>query len=592
MGKRKGGDQMIRKCSLFLTLLLIASSFTFWPVQPTYSAAEGIVNISGSHLNVRSTPSTTENNVVGRLTNGAKVEIIEQQGDWYSIKFNNGKAFVAAQFIQTRNTSAPTSRAKTKIVVNGETLNLPFEPPLQDQRLLVPFRVIGEALGIQVHWAAATRQVIAKDKDKEIVFTIGDSNTIVNNQRLQVTPAPQIVQSTTLLPLRFFSETFGADVQWNQQEQTVTINRLNDNPPIGHVPAPEQSVKGRYSGTVITETLNVRKGPGQNFDSIGRLRQGDQVEVLEFSERWAKIRYQNSEAFVHTLYLDLFEQNNKVKILGQPKINIQDKRTTVSWSKIGGTLDTSHQTNGNRVEIKTSATSIDKVEQILTGVDFIEYDKKTDGYVITLQLDGNFQAQVSHTVGELTLTVSPKGESKGIKGKKIVVDPGHGGTDPGAVSNGIQEKELVLDIGLRVQKLLEEAGAEVIMTRTTDVFITLDERVRIANQNNANSFVSIHANASGETAHGTETYWNNSHSSKESKELAEVIQKKMIEKLGTRDRGVKEARFQVIRQSTMPSVLVEVGFITNKDEAKKMQTDDFRKKAAEAIFEGIVEYYK
>ncbi|MGO4890243.1 N-acetylmuramoyl-L-alanine amidase [Anaerobacillus sp. MEB173] len=182
---------------------------------------------------------------------------------------------------------------------------------------------------------------------------------------------------------------------------------------------------------------------------------------------------------------------------------------------------------------------------------------------------------------------------KPLHGKVIAVDPGHGGRDPGASAFGVTEKEIVLDVGLRLQKKLEAAGAKVVMTRSTDVFLTLDERVQIAKNANANSFVSIHVNgASAESANGTETYWDRTNSSADSKKLADLIQKQLTEKLKLRDRGVKEAGFYVIKNTTMPSVLVELGFVTNQTEAGKMKTAQFREDSAEAIYQGLLQFYK
>lgn len=184
------------------------------------------------------------------------------------------------------------------------------------------------------------------------------------------------------------------------------------------------------------------------------------------------------------------------------------------------------------------------------------------------------------------------GKNHLLKGHTIIVDPGHGAHDPGAIGNGLKEKDIVLDISQHLQAKLVEAGANVIMTRSTDVYITLEQRSEIANSANAHSFISMHANAGGETAHGTETFWNSTHSSIESKELAEKIQQRLIYDLNTNDRGAKEANFSVLRNTTMPSVLVEVGFLTNEEEAKKLADPVFRATSAEAIYQGILDFHR
>ncbi|WP_052144749.1 N-acetylmuramoyl-L-alanine amidase [Halalkalibacter okhensis] len=183
-----------------------------------------------------------------------------------------------------------------------------------------------------------------------------------------------------------------------------------------------------------------------------------------------------------------------------------------------------------------------------------------------------------------------KPPSSSVFNEIIVIDAGHGGSDPGATANGLQEKEVVLDIALRVEKKLRAAGANVVMTRTNDTFIALEERANIANRAKASSFISVHANAATEAANGSETYWL-AGTSEDSKKLATAIQKHLVNELGTRDRGVKTANFSVLRNTNMPASLVEVGFLTNKAEADRMKKNGFRESAANGIYKGIVEYY-
>ncbi|MDL4838892.1 N-acetylmuramoyl-L-alanine amidase [Aquibacillus rhizosphaerae] len=198
---------------------------------------------------------------------------------------------------------------------------------------------------------------------------------------------------------------------------------------------------------------------------------------------------------------------------------------------------------------------------------------------------------------------------------KVIIDPGHGGKsnvqyekgsgDPGAIGNGLYEKDINLDTSLRIEEYLDNqyvnnAVIDVVLTRSEDVFLSLSQRVDIANKNKADAFVSIHANAFNGIANGTETYYYSSSSSSneqlsliraESKKLAEAIQIRMLEQLNMADRGVKGSNFHVLRENTrMPSTLVELGFIDNKSDAKKLGSPQWREKAAKAISLGIQDY--
>ncbi|WP_147805037.1 N-acetylmuramoyl-L-alanine amidase [Alkalicoccus halolimnae] len=180
-----------------------------------------------------------------------------------------------------------------------------------------------------------------------------------------------------------------------------------------------------------------------------------------------------------------------------------------------------------------------------------------------------------------------------LVGHTIAVDPGHGGSDPGAVANGLQEKEVVLDVGLRLEEELRKAGANVVMTRRSDWYPSLEDRVIQANNMEADIFISIHTNAAGvEAAHGTETFYSAETWAGNSIDLADNLQTQMLEKLDTIDRGVKERGFYVIKNTDMPSALAELAFKTNEAEAEKMKTDGFREDSSDALYEGIVDYFE
>lgn len=184
--------------------------------------------------------------------------------------------------------------------------------------------------------------------------------------------------------------------------------------------------------------------------------------------------------------------------------------------------------------------------------------------------------------------------SNPLEGKIIVVDAGHGDDDPGAIGYGMQEKDITLIVSKYLRDYLEDAGAKVVMTRETDIFHELEERVSIAKKANGDVFVSVHVNSFSGTAHGTETYYNADNAfSAENKKLATYIQLRMINSdLGMNDRGVKKGPFYVIKyQKNMPSSLVELGFISDKSDAAKLASDTWRKKAAYQIHLGINDYF-
>jgi len=220
----------------------------------------------------------------------------------------------------------------------------------------------------------------------------------------------------------------------------------------------------------------------------------------------------------------------------------------------------------------------------------------------------------------------------GLKIGKIVVDAGHGGHDTGTIGpNGLEEKDLVLDVALKLGKLLEnKLGAEVVYTRDDDTFIPLETRTAIANKEQADLFISIHANSSDDpTARGVETYYlnftsradalevaarENAVSEQSIHELQDLVKKIALkEKIGEsrefatdvqrslyaglsakspslRNRGVKKAPFVVLIGANMPSILAEISFVSNPDDAKKLKTNEYRQRIADSLYKGVFKY--
>lgn len=181
---------------------------------------------------------------------------------------------------------------------------------------------------------------------------------------------------------------------------------------------------------------------------------------------------------------------------------------------------------------------------------------------------------------------------KGMKGKVIVIDPGHGGSDPGAVGkNKTQEKVINLQTANELKALLVKAGAKVIMTRTSNTSrkLELSERVAISHKNQADVFISIHYNAGGPTATGIDTFYDTTYGNEA--ELAKCIQTEVIKQTGMKSRGVKTAGFYVVKKNEMPSVLVELGFISNPQEEKLISSKAYQQKAAKGIFNGLNKYF-
>jgi N-acetylmuramoyl-L-alanine amidase len=254
--------------------------------------------------------------------------------------------------------------------------------------------------------------------------------------------------------------------------------------------------------------------------------------------------------------------------------------------------------------------------------------RSKDGKKAAKAAPGNSSHEAAPTaLGDRNLT-----RTLGLKIGRIVIDAGHGGHDTGTIGpDGLMEKDLVLDVALRLGRLLEtRLGADVIYTRDDDTFIPLETRTAIANQHQADLFISIHANSSSDPeARGVETYYlnftsdpgalevaarENAVSEKsifqlqdlvkkitlkekidESRELASDVQQSLYSGLATRhstlrDRGVKKAPFVVLIGANMPSILAEISFVSNPTDEAKLETPEYRQKIADSLYKGIAKY--
>jgi N-acetylmuramoyl-L-alanine amidase len=191
------------------------------------------------------------------------------------------------------------------------------------------------------------------------------------------------------------------------------------------------------------------------------------------------------------------------------------------------------------------------------------------------------------------LPLNPSGLPSVPRGRyRVVIDPGHGGPDPGAVGiGGLRETDVVLDVSLQVAQLLQARGVSVSLTRTSEVDVDLPPRVALANNIGAQVFVSLHANAlsmARPDVNGVETFY---FQGGNSQRLASMIQNRLMAvSPGTPDRGARPGRFYVIRRTTMPSALVEMGFVTGSIDAPRLADPNFRRRLAQAVAAAILEY--
>lgn len=474
---------------------------------------------------------------------------------------------------------------KAKVVIDGKNMVGDVPAVLYGDTTMVPVRFITEGIGGEVEWVQKTQEVVIRLSSKVISVKIGSREAVVDGVKKYIpsdTSSPIIMNQRTMIPLRFISENFGAEVTWESATKTAIVktNRVGT----GITPGPVTPSKTQLN-TVVKQTVN-----------------GKEAIVVK-----------NSGAVEYT-HMKLENPTRVVLDIKNSALSEGEKTYAISTSVVekvrtGNNSGVSRVVLDIKENIKLSNYSVQK-----SGNDIIIY---TDGsqqvfyevYQNTAYL-GKFStkdqaiaeakkwANSTISFGGTVVWKFTENNTPSTGGKTIVIDPGHGGSDPGAISYSrkYRESDLNLSVGLKLERELKARGYNVIMTRRTDVYPTLSARAEIANRANADGFISIHFNAASPAATGLETFYtpqaSSSAKSYNDRVFAESIQKEMISTLGGRDRGVKQANYTVISSTKTYAALVELGFITNPSDEARLGSDSYHELSAKALANGVDNFFK
>lgn len=436
--------------------------------------------------------------------------------------------FIVAWIIPQTVFAGTSSVPAIKIMLDRNELVSDVAPRIENDRTLVPIRVISENLGAEVGWDDVNRKVTVTKADLTLVLTIGSTLVVNNGETIEIDVAPQIYDDRTFVPLRFISEYIGLNVDWDNDTRTVL---LETPPPPEPPPAETASDQGSENQANPIEPIPTGVVNGIIVDS-------DAIIISTTLE--------NPE--VSILYLD------------SPRRAVID----IVYTK---------------PELTESV--IPQNSPLFQQVRYSYFNNTPDTTRIVLDLADRVDAKVEIRGSEVFIQFTPYIY-------KIVLDAGHGGKDPGGISvSGKYEKNFALDMVLRVVELLKtNARIEVLTTRSDDSYPTLEERIAFANDTKADLFLSIHANKYKTTSRGMETYY----SRKDSIKFATLLHQVVLPITGFLDRHVKQADFKVIHYTTMPAALLEVGFLSNPEEEKILFDPDFRQKVAQGIADALVQY--
>ncbi len=507
--------------------------------------------------------------------------------------------------------------------VNGKTLtDLPLEPIIFNNRALVPVREIFEELGATVDYEQSDKSVTVSYGKRKVWLKIDSTTANVDGTSVTITDnvAPKLIakwgeSAKTMVPVRFISENIGLKVDFDDKTGHISISDGNARPTKS--PSPSQDVKindisATYDGDVVTVTISANG----NIEKI------------------SKASATASGVIFADVYGVKYLTDNKVQIdldcVKSVRVGLHEGYTRVA-------IDTEN------MKKYSAALSADKKAVVFKLSSNEDADVEPDTVVSTPSQTVKPSPTVPPSPTETpsstgtppvsstpapTKTPSPATSKKPIKynsEKIVIIDAGHGGSDPGAQGDLMNaeemaaykaaletttpiiatmkpgsagehnEKDIALKIAHKVKENLEANGIKTIMTREGDTYPELYERPELANSVGAVIFVSIHLNSSVTevtAANGIEVYYSEKNNDDDigltSKQLSNLLLEKIIDSTNARSRGVKTGNLLVNRECLMPSALVEVGFINNPIELEKMISESYQAKLAAGISQGII----
>lgn len=524
--------------------------------------------------------------------------------------------------IQTVMDAEPAAAANISIIIDGQTVPSDVSPTIINDRTMVPVRVIGEYLNATVVWDNSTRTATITKGSTTLKLTEGQYSYTLNGTSNSLDVPITIIGDRTMAPLRVISEALGAGVLWTNN--TVYVSS---------------------SGTVLIQVnqvdgnvVNLRQGPSTDYPVVGTVTSGTYLEIIGVaSNGWYQIKTANGEdAYITNEYTSLYSGNNA----GSPVTPTPDPGTSEEQPSSGdtnGTLSVVNRTsgtgqssiafnigsgtasvvsnNGNQVVLQIDGAHIDTgtwmpAENLspFNGFKVENYGSNAVRMTANVTNEGYFRLDINGSTFTVTAVAKHKNGTLGLSGKTIVVSAGHGvystggAIDRGAVSTvdpSFDEVDFNTYVGQKLRDKLEAAGATVIMIREDEnpINMTLYQRSVIANTANADAFIEIHGDSATSTATGIGTwiYTDSARLTSSAQvdmrnEFGSVMNAAMASATG-QPAYVKYGNFSVLRETEIPCVLIECGFLSNPHDVALLKDPAYWEKLAQGMYNGLYNYF-
>ncbi|WP_150273660.1 N-acetylmuramoyl-L-alanine amidase [Paenibacillus tepidiphilus] len=479
-----------------------------------------------------------------------------------------------------------------KIVMDSKELTLPKGISLENVNgsVMIPIRVVVENLGFEVLWEQQSRTVTVQQDGKKVQLAVGSKKAEADGVALELNAAPKQTGGTVLVPIRFVSEQFGLKVGWDNTDKTVYIS--------GGIAVPEPTAAPLPSATPLPVISPSAPAATAAPDAASPAPAATPVPTVTPATQGTALPAVMGAVFS--------ENRLMIAVSGGIKPSVQKltgpDRIVVDFQGAGFSADFAQ----NLPMLAASGTPQGKLDvsgyPLVTEIRYAMFSVSPPTARFVIQTVGSqaYQLTTDDVTGLVTIDLNALPNSGTgipvIGGAKpiVVLDAGHGGTDPGASSlTGKREKDMNLSVVMKLGALLTQEGlVDVVYTRGADTTIGLKDRVKVAETAGADLFISVHGNSldkdypNREKINGSETYYTRS----SSLPLAEVLHKHLLAATGFKDNGIRSKSLHVTRETTMPAVLLEVGYLTNPGNEAAMYSEALQDNLARELAAGIKEY--
>ncbi len=566
--------------------VLLSSSLLLHSIDA--DAAES-AKVTATSLNVRATPSTS-GAIVGKITKGNTVNIVDESKGWAKITYNGKDAWISSQYInktQTNSTSTENSTSKSAIV-NASSLNV--RSSASTSASIVTNLSRGSKVTVVKESGSWSQIKTASGKTGWVAsqYLQAGSGSSTPNKNSGSTSSKSATVNASSLNVRSSASTSASIVTNLSRGSKVTVVKESGSwsqiktasGQTGWVasqylqagsgsstPTSNSGSTTSKSAVVNASSLNVRSSASTSASVVTNLSRGSKVTVVKESGSWSQIKTASGQTgWVASQYLQADS--------GQSSQTAQSIQIT--------------KASNLRSQPSLSAGIIRVAK---AGERFKKVGEKNDW--VQIQYSASQTAWVSKGLtapAGSTTSASLPSPSAALKDKIIVVDAGHGGYDPGTSGKSSIEKKLALTTAKLVASRLANAGANVFMTRSNDTFISLSGRVNVSEAKHADAFISIHYNAStSSSANGIASFY---YSEAKDKELAKYIQESMAENAPSmKDMGVHFGDYYVTRENNQRAVLLELGFLSNAHDEQIVSSNAYQQQISTGIYQGIARYF-